>query len=61
MDVRREARQRVCDHSQGAGVALVETFKCGANRLMFMCINCKESVVLPDIIWDNVRKTWQKK
>lgn len=54
-------KKDVCDHSQGAGIALVEAFKHGNNRLMFMCINCRETVILPTIIWDNVRNPWQRK
>jgi hypothetical protein len=55
MFTKTDLRQHFCDHSQGAGIALVETFMKGRNRLMFMCINCKACVMLPDKILDKAR------
>ena len=56
MFTKTDLRQHFCDHSHGAGIALVETFIKGRNRLMFMCIHCKACVTLPETNFEKAKR-----
>jgi hypothetical protein len=44
-------RQSICDHSHGSGIMLCEERKNFSVKLYFVCIHCRESVQLPEYLW----------
>lgn len=52
---REEKLKKICDHSVSGGIMLVERFGRGRMSMMFVCLGCRECVLLPEIIWDKVR------